>query len=163
MSTQARTGEQRNRGAELNVFGEVVPGLRVLGGLALIDGEPTRAQPVSSIGNRAPGVPRVNVDVGAEIDVPSIEGLTLTGRVIYTGDPAINAANTQSLPAWTRYDIGARYTFVSPFEGKPTVIRAAVETVANKLPGLGLQRGHHGRRTPHVSGLDDLRLLTLRG
>ena len=35
---QLANGKQRNTGAELQVFGEITPEIRVLGGVALIDG-----------------------------------------------------------------------------------------------------------------------------
>ncbi len=131
-------GEQRNRGMELYVFGEVAPTLRVLGGVTLIDGEVVK-QAVSvgptilSYNGKTPvGVSAVNVNFGAEWDTPFVNGLTLTGRVIYTSESYANDANTQELPAWTRVDLGARYTFLSPWNGKPIVIRANVENVFNE-------------------------------
>jgi iron complex outermembrane receptor protein len=131
-------GEQRNRGMELYVFGEVVPTLRVLGGVTLIDGEVVK-QAVSvgpiiiSYNGKTPvGVSAVNVNFGAEWDTPFVNGLTLTGRVIYTSESYANDANTQELPAWTRVDLGARYTFLSPWNGKPIVVRANVENVFNE-------------------------------
>lgn len=131
MLTLSADGEQRNRGAELNVFGELAPGLRLLGGAAFIDGVLEKTANGLTDGNRAPGVARVNVNLGAEVDVPGIDGFTLTGRVVHTGWTYANAANTQVLPAWTRFDLGARYTFLSPWNGKPIVVRAAVENVEN--------------------------------
>jgi iron complex outermembrane receptor protein len=129
--TLTADGEQRNRGAELNVFGEVATGLRLLGGVTWLDGVLEKTASGLNDGNRAPGVARLNVNLGAEVDVPGVQGLTLTGRVIHTGESYANAANTQVLPAWTRFDLGARYTFLSPWNGKPIVIRAAVENVEN--------------------------------
>jgi iron complex outermembrane receptor protein len=78
------------------------------------------------------GVSKVNLNAGAEWDTPFINGLTLTGRVIYTSESYANDANTQVLPAWTRFDAGARYTLVSPWNGKPIVVRANVENVFNE-------------------------------
>jgi len=131
-------GEQRNRGIELYVFGEVVPTLRVLGGVTLIDGEVVK-QAVSvgptiiSYNGKTPvGVSAVNVNFGTEWDTPFVNGLTLTGRVVYTSESYANDANTQELPAWTRVDLGARYTFLSPWNGKPIVVRANVENVFNE-------------------------------
>jgi iron complex outermembrane receptor protein len=53
--------------------------------------------------------------------------------MIYTSGVYINAANTLSIPDWTRFDVGARYTFDSPWNGKPITIRFAVENVANEI------------------------------
>ena len=131
-------GEQRNRGLEWYVFGEVVPTLRVLGGIALIDGEVVKqtfssgAVVINYEGKEPVGVSRINVNFGAEWDTPFVRDLTLTGRVVYTSKQYANDANTQELPAWTRVDIGARYTMTSPWNGKPIVFRANVENVFNE-------------------------------
>lgn len=131
-------GEQRNRGVEVNVFGELTPTVRVLGGVAYIDGRLEKTGDTNNDGiigdnngNRAQGVAKWNVNLGAEWDTPFIPGLTLTGRMIYTSSAYINAANTLKIPDWTRFDVGARYTFDSPWNGKPITLRFAVENVAN--------------------------------
>lgn len=125
-------GEQRNRGIEFNVFGELTPSVRVLGGVAYIDGRLEKTANGANDGNKAQGVAEWNVNLGAEWDTPFVPGLALTGRMIYTGDAYINATNTLSIPDWTRFDVGARYTFVSPWNGKPITLRFAVENVANE-------------------------------
>lgn len=129
--TQELAGEQRNRGAELNVFGEVTPDIRLLGGVAFIDGRLTKTENGLQDNNKALGVPVVNLSVGAEWDTPFLRGLTLTGRTIYTSQQFVNTANTQVLPDWVRFDIGARYAFISPWNGKPIIVRAAIENVGN--------------------------------
>ncbi|MCA1389302.1 TonB-dependent receptor [Bradyrhizobium sp. BRP19] len=131
-ATQQLNGRQRNRGTELNVFGEITPDIRVLGGVALIDGVQERTPGGLTDGKKAVGVPVVNVNMGAEWDTPFVPGLTFTGRVIYTGSQYVNVTNTLTLPEWTRVDIGARYTFTSPWNGKPIVVRANIENVGNK-------------------------------
>jgi iron complex outermembrane receptor protein len=125
-------GEQVNRGVEINTFGEITPTFRVLGGIAFIDGKLTKTANGTNDGHTAPGVAEVNLNVGAEWDTWFVPGLTVHGRVIYTSDQYINAANTLSIPEWTRLDLGARYTLTSPWNGKPTVIRFAVENVFDK-------------------------------
>ncbi len=134
---QLPNGRQRNRGAELNVFGEITPEIRVLGGVTLIDGRQvdtarTSAAGTNTDGKVAIGVPAVSANVGAEWDTWFVPGLTFTGRVIYTGSQYYDAANLISLPEWTRVDIGARYTFLSPWNGKPIVVRANIENVGNR-------------------------------
>jgi iron complex outermembrane recepter protein len=130
-------GEQRNRGFELYLFGELMPTLRVLGGVTLIDGQMIKMSTsagalVFNYNGKTPvGVSAVNLNLGAEWDTP-VDGLTLTGRVIHTSESYANDANTQQLPAWTRVDAGARYTLISPWNGKPIVVRANVENVLNE-------------------------------
>ncbi|MCK1516318.1 TonB-dependent receptor [Bradyrhizobium sp. 190] len=132
-TVQLLNGEQRNRGVELNVFGEITPAIRLLGGLALIDGKQVKtANNGATDGRTAVGVPAVTANIGAEWDTPFMRDLTLTGRVIYTSSQYVNVTNTLTLPEWTRVDIGARYTFTSPWNGKPIVIRANIENVFNE-------------------------------
>jgi iron complex outermembrane receptor protein len=131
-ASQQINGRQRNRGAEINVFGEITPAIRLLGGVALIDAEQVRTPNGATDGRTAVGVPAVTANIGAEWDTPFVPDLTLTGRVIYTGSQYVNVTNTLSLPEWTRVDIGARYTLKSPWNGKPIVIRANIENLFNE-------------------------------
>ncbi|MGJ4999007.1 TonB-dependent siderophore receptor [Bradyrhizobium sp. HKCCYLR20261] len=129
---QVLNGLQRNTGAEFNVFGEVTPAFRLLGGVAYTHGVQEKTQGGATDGLRAVGVPELTANIGAEWDTPFVRDLTLTGRVVYTATQYVDAKNTMSLPDWTRVDIGARYTFTSPWNGKPIVLRAAVENVFDK-------------------------------
>jgi iron complex outermembrane receptor protein len=120
-------GEQRNRGVELNIFGEVTPEVRVLGGVTFIHGELTKTNNADTRGNTAIGVPSLQVNLGAEWDTPFMPGLTLTGNVIHTDEQFVNTANTQDIPSWTRLDLGARY--LTEINEKPVTFRAEVENV----------------------------------
>ncbi|WP_044874385.1 TonB-dependent siderophore receptor [Pseudomonas sp. LFM046] len=122
--------EQRNRGVELSLFGEVTPGTRLLGGVTLLDGELTDSATVANRGNDPVGVPDVQANVWAEWDTPWAQGVTLTGGAIYTSSQFVNQANTQELDAWTRFDAGARYSTV--IDGKPTTFRATVQNVFDR-------------------------------
>lgn len=122
--------EQRNRGAELSLYGEVATGTRLMGGVTLLDGELTDSATASNRGNDPVGVPHVQANVWAEWDTPGIEGFTLTGGAIHTGSQYINQANTQKLDAWTRVDLGARYA--TRIEGRPTTFRATVQNVFDR-------------------------------
>lgn len=123
-------GEQRNRGIELNVFGELQRGVRLLGGVMLIDGELVKTAGGTNDGNSAVGVSRVNLNLGAEWDPAFLPGLTLTARAIHTGAAYLDAANTQKVASWTRYDLGARYVLQT---GRtPVTLRATVENLLDR-------------------------------
>jgi iron complex outermembrane receptor protein len=126
-------GEQRNRGVELNVFGEPLPGLRLLGGVALTDSELTKTVGNINNGKTAPGVPATQINLYAEYDLPFAvaRGLTLTGRLITTSSQFLDQGNTQKIPNWTRVDLGLRYVWQRA-DGKPVTLRAAVENVFDK-------------------------------
>lgn len=126
----ALNGEQQNTGLEFNVFGEPLPGIRVLGGFMLLDAELTKTRGGVNEGNTAIGVAKVNANLGAEWDVSYIPGLTFTARAIHTGDQYINEANTQEIPDWTRFDIGSRYVFKT--HGKTVTLRANLENAFDK-------------------------------
>jgi len=121
-------GEQRNRGVELAAYGEPVRGLRLMGGVTFNDAKVARAAQYQ--GNDAYGVPDVNFSLGADWDVPGVQGLALNGRVIYTGSQYASNANTITLPSWTRYDIGARYR--TQVSGKGLVLRAGIENLTDE-------------------------------
>jgi len=132
----AQTGEQRVSGLEFSAYGEITPGLRVLGGATLLDGVLTRTEVAANVGHVPIGVPGVQLNLGAEWDLPWVPGFALNGAVVYTGRQFVDAANTQPLPDWTRLDLGARYT--TTIEGRRTTIRANVvnATGANYWTGV---------------------------
>ena len=125
----AQTGEQQIDGLELTIYGEVVPGIRALGGVTLFDGTLTRTVTAANIGHTPIGVPGIQVNLGGEWDIPGVPGLTLDGAVVHTGRQYLDAANLQAVPDWTRFDLGARYATL--IGGRRTVFRANVINVAN--------------------------------
>lgn len=123
-------GEQRNRGVEFNVFGEVADGVRVLGGGAYTQGELVKNQDSALNGNTAVGVPDWQISLGGEWDPVPVPGLTLTSRVIYTSKQYVDQANNLSIPSITRFDIGARYKTV--LNATPVTLRANIENLFNR-------------------------------
>jgi iron complex outermembrane receptor protein len=136
-------GEQRNRGLELSVFGMPAKGLRLLGGLTLLDAEQRRTAGAVNQGKDAIGVPGTQLNLGTEWDVPSVPGLSLNARALYTSTQYADAANTQQLPSWTRFDLGANY--LTRFNDRDVTFRARVDNAfdrnywasAGGYPGAG--------------------------
>src|SRR5690606_9396162 len=112
-------GERRHRGIEVNVFGELKESLRILGGVMYTDASQEKTENGQNDGKRVFGVSNVQLNLGAEWDAPFMRGLTFTGRVIHNSDFYANAANTQLVSDWTRYDVGARYAFEAPWNEEP--------------------------------------------
>ena len=123
-------GKRENNGVELTMFGEPLKGVRLLGGVMYIDSELTDTLNGSFDGKRAPATPEYNVNLGAEWDVPNVNGLTLTGRGIYSSSQYLDQANSKEIDSWERFDVGARYAF--KVEGKAVTLRANVENVLDK-------------------------------
>jgi iron complex outermembrane receptor protein len=128
--------EQRNRGLELNVFGEVAPGIRLLGGVTLLDAQLTKTSLAGNRGNKPIGVPEVQANLWAEWDTSWLSGLTLTSGAIHTGSQYVNQSNTQELDDWTRIDVGARYT--TRIDERPTTFRATVQNVFDEAYWSGV-------------------------
>ena len=133
LPTLALNGEVRVRGIELNAYGELMHGVRLMGGLTLLDGRQTKTQDGLYDGNREAGIPPIRTVVGGEWDTPFLQGLTLTGRVTYTGDQVVSSSNEDlKIPSWAVVDLGARYTFDSPWNNKPITVRFNVDNVFDK-------------------------------
>ncbi|WP_084490643.1 TonB-dependent receptor [Asaia astilbis] len=125
----AVNGQQRNRGIEFTVNGEIIKGLRFNGGTSIIDADQRRTSGGLYNGNRAIGVPGYTINGNLEYDLPFLRGATVTGRVIHTGHQYVDNLNTLRVPNWTRFDLGARYSFV--VEHKAITTRLGVDNIAN--------------------------------
>ncbi|NMZ71039.1 iron complex outermembrane recepter protein [Pseudomonas peli] len=123
-------GELRNQGLELSMFGEPLKGFRLLGGVMFLDSEQNDTTNGEFDGNHGTGAPEINANLGAELDIQSVQGLTLTARAIHTGSQYLDSANEQEIDSWERYDLGGRYAF--KVGGKPVTVRATVENVLDK-------------------------------
>ncbi|OKH86825.1 TonB-dependent receptor [Thalassospira sp. TSL5-1] len=122
--------EQRNRGLELNVFGEVTPDVRLLAGVMFLDAELTKTNSAATKGNRPVGTPKMQANLTAEWDTPFAPGLTLNGTITHTAEQYINTANSQDIPDWTTLDLGLRYK--TTISDTPVTVRATIQNVTNE-------------------------------
>lgn len=128
--------DQRYRGLELSAFGEPFEGVRLMGGVSLLD---TERRDLDQIGS-----PTTQLNLVGEWDLPFVPGVTLDGRLLYTSSQYADAANTQRVPSWTRFDLGLRYAMMLD-GGQELTFRARVENVADEdywasaggFPGAG--------------------------
>ncbi|SDG82536.1 MULTISPECIES: TonB-dependent siderophore receptor [unclassified Duganella] len=123
-------GEQRNQGLELTVYGMPVRGLRLLGGLTLLDATQREVQDARNNGKDVIGVPDTQLNLGADWDVPGMHGLSINARTVYTSSQYADAANTQKLSSWTRLDLGASYA--TRILDRDVTFRARVDNVTDK-------------------------------
>ncbi|MDM0122020.1 TonB-dependent receptor [Variovorax arabinosiphilus] len=123
-------GKDRHQGFELTTFGEAAKGLRVLGGLTLLDAKQKSTGATITDGKRVIGVPKVQGSIGVDWDVPGMRGLSFDARVVATGHSYADSANTLRVPGWARLDLGARY--VTEWSGKLVTLRARVDNVADR-------------------------------
>ncbi|WP_414163048.1 TonB-dependent receptor [Superficieibacter sp. BNK-5] len=135
----ALDGEQRNRGVELNVFGEPTLGLRLNGSTVWLDPEMTKTKGGVNNGKDAIGVPRFYMVLGAEYDIKPVDGLTATARVNHSGSQYANAANTKKLDDYTTLDLGVRYRMHLNQEKNDMVVRVGVDNVTNEKYWSGVE------------------------
>jgi iron complex outermembrane receptor protein len=127
---ESTNGLQRNRGVELNAFGSPLKSLRLLAGVTFLQAKQEQTSAGLNNGKYAIGVPKVQANIGAEWDVPGVQGLAINGRATYTSTQYVDAGNKLQLPSWVRYDMGARY--ITQIDGHAITFRGSVENLANR-------------------------------
>jgi iron complex outermembrane recepter protein len=145
------SGEQRNRGIELLMFGEPLAGVRLLGGVTLIEAILESTAGGQFDGNDAVGVPRYQANFGAEWDPWFLPKVTLSARVLHTAPQYLNQANTQEIPSWSRLDIGSRYT--TEIDNRIVVFRANIENVTNEAYWASTHGGYLTQGVPLTAKL----------
>ncbi len=124
-----QTATTRNRGIELNVYGEPKKGTRVLGSMMFLDAKLKNTRSAATQGNQDAGRSRFTAVLGVEQDIKAVKGLSLNTTATYNSKAYINQENTLSVSPWIRWDIGAKYEFTA---GKtPLTLRADVYNVFN--------------------------------
>jgi len=126
----AAEGEDQHRGIEASAFGEPARGLRVLGGVTLLDAEQRSTGSAATDGKKVIGVANAQGSLGVDWDVPGMRGLALNARATAVRSNYANATNTLSVPGWTRVDIGARYR--TEVQGRLLTVRARIDNLADR-------------------------------
>ena len=89
-----------------------------------------QASDASSDGLRPTNIPDSAIKVLASYAVAQLPGLSLQANMAYEGQREVLPDNTVQIPAWTRFDLGARYTQAL---GATTLVwRAGVDNLFNR-------------------------------
>ena len=121
-------GEQRLRGVEWSVYGKLTQSLSVLGGVAHIKSEQRNT------GKDTYGTPGLRARLGLDWNTP-LPGLTVGGRVHYTGKQWADSGNRLRVPAWKRLDLTTSYA--TKIASTPVRFNASVENVTDKKYWIG--------------------------
>ncbi len=107
----AYIGDQRHRGIEATLSGQITPDLRLIAGGLYLD--PTINNPANPAvdGRRPSGVPRYQANLFADYEVRAVPGLALNGGLFYTGERFADNINSFAIDGYVRLDLGARYAF----------------------------------------------------
>jgi len=122
-------GKQRLRGVEWSMFGKITPSLSVLGGISYLDARQR------DTGLRTFAAPKWTANLGLDWETP-VTGLSVGGRVVYTGKQWADTGNTLELPDWHRFDLNARYA--TKVAGTPVTFNLYVENVTDRQYWSGL-------------------------
>jgi iron complex outermembrane receptor protein len=100
-----QVGEQRSRGIEFDVSGEILPGWNIIAGYAYTDARIIEDNDFE-VGNRLNNVPEhaANLWTTYEIQSGTLQGLGFGVGVFFIGDRQGDLANTFELPGYTRTD-----------------------------------------------------------
>lgn len=131
------TGEQRNRGIELNIFGEPLLGLRLNTSATWLAPVLTKAKDRANDGNDAIGVPRFYMVIGAEYDIQSVDGLTAIMRVNHSGSQYVNLENSRKLDSYTTLDLAMRYNM--RVNQNEMVWRVGIDNLTNEKYWAGVE------------------------
>lgn len=103
-------GEQRSRGIELDLAGEVLPGFQVIAAQAFMEAEVTE-DPTIQEGNELDNVPRSQSSVWGVYTIANgpFAGLGFGAGVYYVTEVQANLANTYQLDAYARVDAAVYY------------------------------------------------------
>ncbi|MHC5769084.1 MAG: TonB-dependent siderophore receptor [Nostoc sp.] len=106
-----QTGEQRSRGIELNVTGEILPGWNVIASYDYTDAQVTKDSNLSTIGNRLPNVPFNSASLWTTytFSKSSLQGLGFGLGLFYVGERQGDLNNAFSVPSYVRTDAALYY------------------------------------------------------
>ncbi|MBW4539456.1 MAG: TonB-dependent siderophore receptor [Myxacorys chilensis ATA2-1-KO14] len=105
-----QTGEQKSRGVELDIAGEILPGWKIAAGYAYTDARITDDN-TFAIGNRINNVPEHAVSLWTtyEIQTGSLRGLGFGLGIFYVGQRQGDLDNSFQVPSYTRTDASLFY------------------------------------------------------
>lgn len=131
-----QTGEQRVRGVELDVSGEISPGWNVIGNIAVLDAKLTKDTRLQE-GARLEGVPVVSGALWStyQLQEGDLRGLGFGGGVFFAGKRYGDLANSYSASGYGRLDLTLFYD-LNPnvrlsLNGRNVLDRKYLETVAS--------------------------------
>ena len=107
-----QVGEQRSRGIELDIAGEILPGLKVVASYAYTNAEVTEDNSTPPVvGNRLVGVPKNQASIWTtyEIQKGDLRGLGFGLGLFYVGTRLGDLNNTFELPDYLRTDAAIYY------------------------------------------------------
>ncbi|MFJ4144735.1 TonB-dependent siderophore receptor [Pseudomonas sp. NPDC089734] len=131
-----QTGEQRVRGLELDVSGEIREGWNVIGNIALLDAKLVKDTRLPE-GNRLEGVPIASGSLWStyQLQEGPLRGLGMGAGVFFAGKRQGNLANTYNASGYARIDMSLFYDITEQLRvslnARNVTDRDYIETIAS--------------------------------
>ncbi|MFT3720912.1 TonB-dependent siderophore receptor [Pseudorhodoferax sp.] len=124
-------GRQVHKGVEFTAIGKITRDVSLLGGFTWLDPK-VRQQKQNPLleGKRPTLVSDKLFKVRAEYAVPAVQGLSVSAGFNHASASYADTMNTDRLPAYTVYDVGARYRFGPA--GHPITIRLDITNLFDR-------------------------------
>jgi len=105
-----QTGEQKSRGVELDIAGEILPGWKVIATYAYTDAFVSEDNTIPE-GDKLQGVPEHGASLWTTYEIQSgnLEGLGFGAGIYYAGDREVELPNSIELPSYLRADASIFY------------------------------------------------------
>ncbi|MFL9855509.1 TonB-dependent siderophore receptor [Paraburkholderia madseniana] len=123
-------GTKRYTGVDASGWLALTSEWRVMGGVMWLDTKAVDVDDASVEGKRVYGAPRFTVTGRIEYNPSYLHPLTLAFGGKYVGNQAVDAANTQFVPAYVTYDLSGRYQ--TKIAGKDVTFRAGINNLFNR-------------------------------
>ncbi|WAL59540.1 TonB-dependent siderophore receptor [Thermocoleostomius sinensis] len=105
-----QVGEQRDRGIDFDIAGEILPGWNIIAGYSYLDASITRDN-TFEVGNRLNNAPRNSASLWTTYTIQSgdLRGLGFGAGIFFVDQRAGDLANSFTLPSYTRFDAALYY------------------------------------------------------
>jgi iron complex outermembrane receptor protein len=124
---QRPAGQQ---GLELSAIGEIAQGLKVYGGVTLLNARLEHTPLVATNDKLYVGAPKVKGNTLFEYDIPGINGLVASFDYQFSTDRAGDDTNSLFVAGYNLFDLGARYT--TRLFGKAATLRLSVDNLTDR-------------------------------
>lgn len=128
--TYVQDGLEVHQGIEITATGKITDNLIILTGFTLMDLSIEKSNDSDLEGKKPTDAASKLAKIYAEYDISSIQGLTLTGGAYYTGEKYGDTSNTDIVPSFTIYDIGARYK--TKIDKYPTTFNITISNLTDE-------------------------------
>ncbi|WP_144140012.1 TonB-dependent siderophore receptor [Paraburkholderia sp. BCC1884] len=123
-------GTRRYTGVDASGWLAVTNEWRVMGGVMWLDSKAVDVDDPTVEGKRIYGAPRFVVTGRVEYNPSYMRPLTLAFGGKYVSNQAVDAGNTQFVPAYTTFDLSGRYE--TKIAGKDVTFRAGINNLFNR-------------------------------